>query len=107
MNPIITEHQAQISKVCRQHKVRRLEAYDPAGNILGETPPEGPFEVAFAIEFIQNAKGFDQLRKLVNLEKDLGKVLNSRVHVSQISTLKRSDSPVSQEILKEMEHVYG
>lgn len=106
MNPIITEHQTQIADLCRSHGVRRLEAYEPGGHLID--PPEGPFGAAFAIEFIQDARGFDQLRKLVNLEADLGKVLDCRVHVSQISTLKRNtDSNSCRRILREMEHVYG
>ena len=108
MNPVITEHRSQIAELCRSHGVRRLEAYDPI-YILGEDPPGGPFEVAFAIEFVQDAEGFDQLRKLMNLEADLGKALNRRVHVSQISSIKQHTtfSPLAQEMLDEMEHVYG
>ena len=108
MNPVITEHHSQIVDLCRSHGVRQLEAFDPV-YIIGEDPPGGPFEVAFAIEFVQDAEGFDQLRKLVNLEKDLGKVLNRRVNVSEISVIKQSTTydPIAQELLDEMEHVYG
>ena len=109
MNPVITEHRSQIADLCRSHGVRRLEAYEPDGYIVGEDPPEGPFEVAFAIEFVQDAEGIDQLHKLVNLEKDLGKALNRRVHVSEISVIKQGTThdPIARELLDEMEHVYG
>ena len=109
MNPVITEHRSEIAELCRNHGVRRLEAYDPHGYIIGEDPPGGPFEVAFAIEFVQDAEGFDQLDKLENLEADLGKVLNRRVHVSEISSIKQHTDfdPIAQELLDEMEYVYG
>ena len=108
MNPVITEHHSEIADLCRSHGVRQLEAFDPI-YIIGEDPPGGPFEVAFAIEFVQDAEGFDQLDKLENLEADLGKVLNRRVHVSEISSIKQHTSydPIAQKLLDEMEHVYG
>ena len=109
MNPVITEHRSEIADLCRSHGVRRLEAYEPHGYIIGEDPPGGPFEVAFAIEFVQDEEGFDQLRKLVNLEAELGKALDRRVRVSEISAIKQNATfdPIAQELLDEMEYVYG
>ena len=105
MNPVITEHQAEIAEICRRHKILRLEAFD----LLDRSPPEDPYEVGFAAEFAQIASpGY--YRQVVDLEEDLGKVLNRRVWISGLPSLKNdasNDNPEALRILKEMEPVYG
>ena len=105
MNPVITEHQAEIAEICQRHKILRLEAYDLLGPV---GPPEDPYELAFVADFAQI--GPRHYRQVVSLEEDLGKVLNHRVWISGLSGLKidaRGDSPEALRILKEMEPVYG
>ena len=106
MNPIITQHQAEIAEVCRRHKILRLEAYDLLGRI---GPPEAPYEVGFVADFAEVSLR-DHYDQVVNLEEDLGKVLNHRVWISDLYSLKihaSHDSPSALRILKEMEPVYG
>ena len=107
MNPVITEHQAEIAEVCRRHKILRLEAYELLGRI---GPPEAPYELGFVADFAQIESR--HYRQVVNLEEDLGKVLNRRVWISGLSGLKieargESPNPEALRILKEMEPVYG
>ena len=105
MNPVITEHQAEIAEVCQRHKILRLEAYDLLGRI---GPPDAPYEVGFVADFAQIESR--HYRQVVNLEEDLGLVLNRRVWISDLYSLKIDaghDSPDALRILKEMEPVYG
>ena len=106
MNPVITEHQAEIAEICRRHKILRLEAYKP---LRGAGPPGAPYEVAFVAEFAHISLR-DHYDQVVNLEEDLGKVLNRRVWISGLSGLKisaRNDDPRALSILAEMEPVYS
>ena len=105
MNPIITKHQAEIAEICQRHKILRLEAYDLLGPV---GPPEAPYELAFVADFAQiEPRHYEQV---VNLEEDLGKVLNRRVWISDLPSLKidiTHDNPEALRILAEMEPVYS
>ena len=105
MNPVIAEHQAEIAEICRRHKILRLEAYDLLGPV---GPPEDPYELAFVADFAQiESRHYEQV---VNLEEDLGKVLNRRVWISDLPSLKvdiSHDNPEALRILKGMEPVYS
>ena len=108
MNPVIIEHQTQIVDLCRQHQVRRLEAFDPTDKPAITPFGMPPYEVAFAIEFVKDAEDWGQFSKLANLERDLGKALDCRVHVAELRMLKKSNErPTVQRILQELEPVYG
>ena len=105
MNPVIAEHQAEIAEICRRHKILRLEAYRP---LRGAGPPDAPYEVGFVADFAEIESR--HYRQVVNLEEDLGKVLNRRVCISGLPSLKihaRDELPDALRILREMEPVYN
>ena len=105
MNPVITEHQAEIAEICRRHKILRLEAYELLGPV---GPPEDPYELAFVADFAQIESR--HYRQVVNLEEDLGKVLNRRVWISDLPSLKLDageENPEALRIFEEMEPVYS
>ena len=108
MNPVITEHQTEIAEICQRHKILRLEAYEP---LRGSGPPGAPYEVAFVADFAHISIR-NHYRQVVNLEEDLGLVLNRRVWISGLSGLKidanhDSPNPEALRILREMEPVYN
>ena len=106
MNPVITEHQAEIAEVCQRHKILRLEAYDLLGRI---GPPEAPYELGFVADFAQISLR-DHYDQVVNLEEDLGLVLNHRVWISDLYSLKidaKEENPEALRIFEEMEPVYS
>ena len=106
MNPIITEHQAQLAEVCQRHQILRLEVYDLPYRF---GPKQAPYEVGFVAEFAKVASP-KHYRRVVNLQEDLGKLLNRRVWISNLSSLKihaRNNNPDALRTLREMEPVYG
>ena len=106
MNPIISEHQAEIADICRRHKILRLEAYDLPYRF---GPKEAPYELGFVVEFAQIASP-GHYRQVMNLQENLSKVLNRRVWLSELSSLKideKDENPYALRVLKEMEPVYG
>jgi predicted nucleotidyltransferase len=74
MEPIITENQAEIERLCREHHVRRLDVF---GSVCRGDFTEAS-DVDFLVEFDENVSA-NRFDNFFELHERLGKLLKRRV----------------------------
>lgn len=108
MKPDFNGKQAEIAKICHRYGVRRMEAFDATDTMLNTSTD--PVEMGFVIDLEneQDIGGYELLNLLLDMEKNLGELLQCPVHVSRREVIEENPNYLfRQHVLDIMESVYG